>query len=41
MVHSLGAGHYIVFLGKTLYSQSAFFYPGVKEGSKVNAEEGG
>jgi len=32
-------GHYIVFLGKTLYSYSAFLHPGVKMGKgELNVE---
>ena len=36
---SPGWGHSVVFLGKTLYSHSASFHPGVKMGaSKYNAK---
>ena len=35
---SLGRGHCVVFLGKTLYSLSASLHPGVKMGTdKFNA----
>jgi len=35
---SSGRGHCVVFLGKTLYSHSAFLHPGVEMGTgKLNA----
>ena len=33
---SPGQGHCVVFLGKTLYSQSASLHPGVQMGSRKN-----
>ena len=38
---SPGRGHYVVFLGKILYSHSAFHHPGVEMGtSEFNAGRG-
>ena len=31
-----GLGHCVVFLGKTLYSQSASLHPGVQMGTRKN-----
>ena len=36
-VWSPGGGHCVVFLGKTLYSQSASLHPGVQVGTKKYA----
>ena len=35
---SPGQGHCVVFLGKTLYSQSASLHPGVQMGTSKYAE---
>ena len=34
---SLGRGHCVVFLGKTLYSHNAFLHPGVQMGTSKYA----
>ena len=38
---SSGRGHCVVFLGKTLYSQSASLHPGVQMGSRFMLKETG